>query len=124
MVHVMVGNLGSLYLTGMGLDNNSLMFVIRRTFLGTLVFLFLVHISFKNFAYEGICCMASRSGTLIFTIGLCTSSADFSFSFSSFSEVFGLEYADVKVSFELVFGWVVTSGEETWLSTYFPDLKT
>ena len=73
--------------------------------------------------------MASRSGILIFhlieyfynlfhcaldllhfslfrkgTIGLCTSSADFSFSFSPFSKVFSLEFVDEEASFELNFG--------------------
>jgi len=38
MVHAMVGHPGSFYLKGMGLDNNSLMFVARKTFLGTLFF--------------------------------------------------------------------------------------
>ena len=35
--------------------------------LGTFIFLFLVHISFKNFTYDGTCCMASRRGTFIWT---------------------------------------------------------
>ena len=38
--------------------------------------------------------------------------------------MFGLKFADVEASVELNFGWVVTSGTETWLSTCFPDLKT
>jgi len=57
------------------------------------------------------------------TIGLCTSSPEFSFSFSLVSEVVGLEFADVEASVELDFGWVATGGEETWLSTFFPNLK-
>ena len=38
MVHAMVENPGPLYLTRMGPDNNSLLFVSRKTFLGTLFF--------------------------------------------------------------------------------------
>jgi len=34
MIHAIVGHPGSLYLTGMGPNNNSLMFVARKTFLG------------------------------------------------------------------------------------------
>ena len=65
MIQEMVGLSGSLYFTGMGLVSNSLMFDARKTFFGTFVFLFLVHISFKNFAYDGTYYMASRRGTLI-----------------------------------------------------------
>jgi len=55
MIHEMVGYPGSLYFTGIGPDSNSLMFDVRKTFLRTFVFLFLMHISFKNFAYDGTC---------------------------------------------------------------------
>jgi len=92
--------------------------------------------------------MASRSGMLIFTwlnifkifsiceldllffslfakgiVGLCTFSADLFFSFSSDSEVVGLEFADVEALVGFDFCWMVTGGEKTWLSTCFPDLK-
>jgi len=46
----MVGQPGSLYLTRIWLDNSSLMLVARKTFLGTFVFLFLVHMSLMNLA--------------------------------------------------------------------------
>ena len=67
MVQVMVGQPRSLYFIGIGPDNSSLMFVARKTILGTFIFLFLVYISFKKFTYEGTYCMTSRSGTLTFT---------------------------------------------------------
>jgi len=41
-------------------------------------------------------------------IGLCTGSADFSFSFSSNLEVVGFELEDVEISVESNFGWMVT----------------
>jgi len=93
-----------LVLTGIRPGSSSLMFVVKKTFFGTFVFLFLVHLPLRNFAYDGTCWIASRSGTLIFTwlnissifsmcafcllflsllengtIGLCTWSTDFLF---------------------------------------------
>ena len=65
MIQEMVGLPGSLYFTGMGPVSNSLVFNARKTFFGIFVFLFFVHISFKNFAYDGTYCMASRRSTLI-----------------------------------------------------------
>ena len=50
IVQAMVGQLGSLYLTGIGPDNSSLILVAKKTFLRILVFLFLVHMSLRNFA--------------------------------------------------------------------------
>jgi len=67
MMHEMVGLPGSLYFTGMGPINNSLMLDARNTSLGTFVFLFLVHMSFKKLVYDGTYCMASRRGTFIWT---------------------------------------------------------
>jgi len=55
IIHEMVGHLGSLYFTRMGSDDNSLMFDARKTFLGTFVFLFLVHMSFRNLVYVRTC---------------------------------------------------------------------
>ena len=55
IIHEIVGHLGSLYFTGIELDSNSLMFEARKTFLGIFVFLFLVHMSFRNLAYVGTC---------------------------------------------------------------------
>jgi len=52
IVQAMVGQLGSLYLTGMGSDNGSLMLIARKTFFGTLIFCYLV---LKNLAYNGTC---------------------------------------------------------------------
>jgi len=66
IVQAMVGQPGSLYLTRIWPDMNSLMFVMRKTYLGTLVFLFWC-MSLRNFACEGTCWMASRRDTLIFT---------------------------------------------------------
>ena len=55
MIHEMVELLGSLYFTGMGSVNNSLILDVRKTFLEIFVFLFLVHMSFRNLAYDGTC---------------------------------------------------------------------
>ena len=52
MIQEIVGLPGSLYFTEIGPVSNSLMFEDRKTFLGTFAFLFLVHISFKNLAYD------------------------------------------------------------------------
>ena len=54
MIHEMVGLPGSLYFTGMGPLNNSLMLDARKTFLETFVFIFLVHISFKILHMKGL----------------------------------------------------------------------
>jgi len=62
IVHAMVGYLESLCLTGIRPDSSSLMLVAKKTFFGTLNFLFLVHMSLRNFAYDGTCWIASRSG--------------------------------------------------------------
>ena len=55
MMHEIVGLPGSLYFTGMAPVNNSLILDARKTFLGTFVFLFLAHLSFRNLAYDGTC---------------------------------------------------------------------
>ena len=68
MIQEMVGLPGSLYFTGIGPVSNSLMFKGRKTFFRTFSFLFFVHISFRNLAYDGTCCIASRRGTLIWTL--------------------------------------------------------
>ena len=65
MIQEMVGLSGSLYFIGMGPVSNSLIFNARKTFFGTFILLFFVHISFRNFANYGTYCMASRRGTLI-----------------------------------------------------------
>ena len=44
MVNEIVGHPGSLYFSRIGQDRISLMFIAKNTFLGTFVFLFLVHI--------------------------------------------------------------------------------
>ena len=67
IIHDIVGHPESLYFIGMGPDSISLIFVGRKSFLGMFVFLFFVHISFKNFAYDTACYMTSRSGTFICT---------------------------------------------------------
>ena len=55
MMHEMVGLPGSLYFTGMGSVNNSLILDARKTFFGIFVFLFSVHLSFRNLAYDETC---------------------------------------------------------------------
>ena len=125
-----------MYFIGMGPVNNSLMLDARKTFLGTLVFHFLVHMSFKNFAYDGTYCMASRRDTFIWTwlnislifsiwalvllvasllgngiIGLWICSSILFFSLDL--EVNGCELEDEDGSFETC--GAVTGGLDTWL---------
>jgi len=68
MVQEIVGHSGSLYLTGMGPDRSLLMLVAKNTFYGTFIFLFLVHISFRNLAYAETYWLASRRDTLNLTL--------------------------------------------------------
>jgi len=64
-MHEMVGLPGSLYFTWMGPVNNSLILDARKTFLETFIFFFLVHMSYRNLAYDETCWMASWRGTFI-----------------------------------------------------------
>jgi len=145
IVQAMVGQLGSLYLTGMGSDNGSLMLIARKTFFGTLIFCYLV---LKNLAYNGTCWMASRRGTFILT-WLNTSSIFFHLCvwFIIFHPIQKWSYRLVHrfswllffVLFKLRSGWIWTWrcgdfswiqfwldgywGMETWLSACFLDRR-
>jgi len=133
-----------LVLTGIGPDSSSQMLVAKKTFLGTLVFLFLEHMSLRNLAYDGTYWIASRRGTFILTwlkisiiismcavcllffsllgngtIGLCTWLVDLSFSDSSDLKELGLDEVNAYVWLY----WMGLDGVDTWLSTFFPDLN-
>jgi len=62
-----VGQLGSLYLVGIRCEIIELTFEAKKAFFGTLVVLLVVHNSFKNLAWRGICWIASKRGMLILT---------------------------------------------------------
>ena len=62
-----VGLLGSLYFGGKLFQINEVDFSVINASLLTSNFLFTVHKSFKNLAYDGICLMASSKGTFNLT---------------------------------------------------------
>ena len=80
MLHKTVGQPGSLYLGGVLCFKIELTCSVKMAFFCIFNFLFTVHKSFKNLAYDGICFMASNKGMLILT---CLKVSKISWSFVS-----------------------------------------
>src|SRR4051812_43345397 len=81
ILQVIVGDPGSLYLTGYLFRITELTCSVKNAFLGTFVLLFAVTKSFKNLAYAGTCLIASRNGMLICT---CLNNSRISLSWPTF----------------------------------------
>jgi len=68
IVHEIVGQPGSLHFMGMEFDRISLILVAKKTFLGTLVALFLAQRSFKILAYDGDILDCIKKGNVDFDL--------------------------------------------------------
>jgi hypothetical protein len=80
-MHAIVGQPGSLYLTGILHCRIELTYLVRKAFLGTFVLLLMVTKSFRNLAYKGTYWMAFRNGMLICT---CLNTSKMSSNFEPF----------------------------------------